>query len=407
MDYQKILSDIILLVEGLYIKSNAIDEGEIISKEFADFLFKNHHANSLRWKNFVGKIKAISGGFKVQDDTSTANPGKTLLIILNKSKEGKFTHVVELVVNVSLLGDYYCMFFKRTVFFEDSFINDISEFNPIIYFVPIKIYEEFYYKVRNAIEVIFNNYKFIPYPILNKRIKNLSTGAIKSISYDDNIYTSLFSLDDIAFWTVGEIEVLFKKLIQNIFFMIINAQFCRTVASFFLLELVSTSAIPSFTLASVRNLNLIQALDNSSNRTLFPNQHYSTSTVTCLWQPMQADKQQQCQFTLAMAKNGQEIENQYITNKPLYTHTIQYLGGDIARDVYLHLPGQPDSTAANSATYLRQYGATGHSTVLLTFPVAEKLLRQGCRVTFRSRQLALQDRQFVFTARDFKHIHQK
>lgn len=129
------------------------------------------------------------------------------------------------------------------------------------------------------------------------------------------------------------------------------------------------------------------------------------STITCVWQPIQANKQQQCQFTLAMAVNGQEIENQYITNTPIYTRTLQYLGGDIAQDVYLHLPGQQDSVAANSANYLRQYGTTGHSTVLLTFPIAEKLLRKGCRLSFRSRQLDLRARQFVFTARNFKHIN--
>ena len=112
--------------------------------------------------------------------------------------------------------------------------------------------------------------------------------------------------------------------------------------------------------------------------------------------------EQNCAFTLALANNNQEIENQYIANAPLYTRVLQYLNYDIARDVYLRLPNQPDSVAAITASYPRQYGSTGHSSVLLVFPVSEKQLRHGCFITFKGEKLELGTRRFVFTAQDIK-----
>lgn len=107
-------------------------------------------------------------------------------------------------------------------------------------------------------------------------------------------------------------------------------------------------------------------------------------------------------FILTLATDGQEIENKYIYNNNLYTRVLQYLNHDIAQDVYLRLPGRSDSVAAITASYPRQYGSTGHSSVLLAFPVPDKELRHGCHVTFRGDKLELGTRRFFFTAEDIK-----
>ncbi len=124
-------------------------------------------------------------------------------------------------------------------------------------------------------------------------------------------------------------------------------------------------------------------------------------TAACAWHAAPTPAQQAC-FTLALADDGQEIENRYIANGPLYARVLQYLNYDIARDVYLRLPGRPDSVVALAASYPRQYGGTGRSTVLLVFPVPDQQLRKGCCVTFRGDKLALGTRRFVFTAHDIK-----
>ena len=123
--------------------------------------------------------------------------------------------------------------------------------------------------------------------------------------------------------------------------------------------------------------------------------------VTCAWQPASTPSEQTC-FTLALRQDNQEIENQYLSNNAVYTRVVQYLNNDIAQDVFLTIPGLPDSVAATTASYPRQYGTTGRSSVLLVFPVPEKALRHGCHVTFRGNKLELGTQRFFFTAADIK-----
>ena len=127
--------------------------------------------------------------------------------------------------------------------------------------------------------------------------------------------------------------------------------------------------------------------------------------VICTWRTSLPPHQQSA-LVLALSVNNQELENQYIANGPLYTRVLQYLNYDIAQDVYLRLPGRPDSVAAIAASYPRQYGSTGRSSVLLVFPVPDKELRHGCRVTFQGSKLELGTRRFVFSAQDIKAARQ-
>jgi hypothetical protein len=110
----------------------------------------------------------------------------------------------------------------------------------------------------------------------------------------------------------------------------------------------------------------------------------------------------QAGFILNLSQDNQEIENHYIYDESLFTRVLQYLNYNIAQDVYLRLPGRPDSVAASAASYPRQYGATGRSSVLLTFPVSDKQLSHGCAITFKGEKLALGTHRFVFTAADIK-----
>lgn len=125
------------------------------------------------------------------------------------------------------------------------------------------------------------------------------------------------------------------------------------------------------------------------------------ATVGCAWRATPAGGRQ-AYFTLSLAQDQQEIENQYIANAGQFARVLQYLNYDIAQDVFLRLPGRSDSVAASAVSYPRQYGATGRSTVLLVFPVPARQLRGGCRVTFRGDKLALGTRRFFFTAQDLR-----
>jgi hypothetical protein len=181
-----------------------------------------------------------------------------------------------------------------------------------------------------------------------------------------------------------------------------NATLHRVVASFFLLELVSSIAALSLSYALMGpSQPEFTSYESADDITLtFPSIVACKYYLNNLLSNSQRDKQSE--FIMSLAQDNQEIENHYIANASLYTRIIQYLNYDISQDVYLRLPGRPDSIAASAASYPRQYGATGRSSVLLTFPVPDKQLRHGCIITFKGEKLALGTHRFIFTAADIK-----
>lgn len=101
--------------------------------------------------------------------------------------------------------------------------------------------------------------------------------------------------------------------------------------------------------------------------------------------------------TLALARDSAELEASVIRDEAALSQTLIYLSTGIARDVYLRGLGQADSTAALAATYVRQYGATGRSAVLLVFPAPRLDGRQGFTLTYHDTRFGLGPVHFIFT----------
>ena len=89
----------------------------------------------------------------------------------------------------------------------------------------------------------------------------------------------------------------------------------------------------------------------------------------------------QAYFTLSLAHEGHEIENQFVGDPATYAKALQYLNGGLAADTWLITPAQ-DSVPALAAMYIRQYGTTGKSSVMLTFNIRSLDLSQGATLTF-------------------------
>jgi hypothetical protein len=103
--------------------------------------------------------------------------------------------------------------------------------------------------------------------------------------------------------------------------------------------------------------------------------------------------------TLTLARNGSEVENQFINDPARYQQAISYLNTGIAADAVLATTPQ-DSVAAVASMYVRQYGTTGHSTVLLVFDTHQLMPQQGFHLTLRGQRLELGTIQFAFAAAD-------
>ncbi|WP_139926242.1 hypothetical protein [Hymenobacter sp. DG01] len=104
-------------------------------------------------------------------------------------------------------------------------------------------------------------------------------------------------------------------------------------------------------------------------------------------------------FTLSLAQDGAEIENQFITNPTALTNALAYLNTGIAADVFLVTAGH-DSIPALTSAYPRQYGATGRSTVLLIFQASGLPQNQDFQLVYRDTHFGLGTVQFSFKGPD-------
>ncbi|TGE20857.1 hypothetical protein [Hymenobacter metallicola] len=107
-------------------------------------------------------------------------------------------------------------------------------------------------------------------------------------------------------------------------------------------------------------------------------------------------------FSLSLAQNGTEIENQYIRDATAFTQAVVYLGSGIAHDVYL--VNATDSVVALTALYPRQYGSTGRSTVLLLFDTTRLDLRQGFTLSYHDTRFQLGTVRFAFEGEDIDRL---
>ena len=106
---------------------------------------------------------------------------------------------------------------------------------------------------------------------------------------------------------------------------------------------------------------------------------------------------------LSLARDGGEIENAFVTNPSAYQQALAYLNTGIAADTYLGTTAQ-DSVPALGSMYLRQYGTTGQSTIILVFDTSQLQPEHGCHLTFRGQRLGLGTFRFPFTAHDIEAL---
>ena len=103
--------------------------------------------------------------------------------------------------------------------------------------------------------------------------------------------------------------------------------------------------------------------------------------------------------TLTLARNGGEIENQLVNDPAAYQQALTYLNSGIAADTYLATTPH-DSVPAAASMYVRQYGTTGHSTLLLVFDTHQLTPQQGFHLTLHGQRLGLGTLRFPFAAAD-------
>ncbi len=103
--------------------------------------------------------------------------------------------------------------------------------------------------------------------------------------------------------------------------------------------------------------------------------------------------------TLTLARNGGEIENVFVTDPAAYQQALAYLNTGLAADAFLATTPR-DSVPAVSSLYVRGFGTTGRSTVLLVFDTRRLAPAQGFHLTLRGQALGLGTLRFAFATAD-------
>ncbi|MDQ2770292.1 MAG: hypothetical protein M3Y54_07310, partial [Bacteroidota bacterium] len=103
--------------------------------------------------------------------------------------------------------------------------------------------------------------------------------------------------------------------------------------------------------------------------------------------------------TITLSRNGAEFETQFVSTPLFYQQFLAYLNTGIAADAYLVTTSQ-DSVSAIASMYLRQYGTTGNSTILLVFDTKKRSIESGFHLTLLAQRLGLGTLKFNFSARD-------
>ena len=103
--------------------------------------------------------------------------------------------------------------------------------------------------------------------------------------------------------------------------------------------------------------------------------------------------------TLTLARQGSEIENQFVNDPAAYQQILTYLNTGIATDAFLTTTPL-DSVPAAASLYIRQFGTTGHSTLLLVFDTHRLTPQKGFHLTLHGQRLGLGTLRFPFSGTD-------
>jgi hypothetical protein len=103
--------------------------------------------------------------------------------------------------------------------------------------------------------------------------------------------------------------------------------------------------------------------------------------------------------TLTFARDGQELENQFVSQPLLRQRIIDYLHHGIAADAFL-VTSPRDSVPAAASFYVQQFGLSNHSTVVLVFATPQRPPTQDFHLLLQGQALGLGRQRFAFTAPD-------
>ena len=160
---------------------------------------KNEQAAYGMWKRLVKNIKGDNSKvLHASSESPLFDPSYTGKLLLSKVKDEVNIYSRELYFHVSVIGQFYTVYGIDRVA-SNSGMQNSTMYDPIVYFFPFDIYEKWFQLVRNKIEEVYTNHKFVQYALLKLRIPLISVSGLKGpFGQHPSVFQALFASEDIT-----------------------------------------------------------------------------------------------------------------------------------------------------------------------------------------------------------------
>lgn len=163
-----------------------------------------------KWKQYLQRVKAQAKGvLRVSPASATIMlPALEGTFTLRREKMGRVVYKRKFRVFLSLIGSFYTMFGQDEVLIEAAEAlgtnNEVVSFAPVLYPMPLDIYEKWFFLIRETLIDVYPGYEFVPYSILRHRLKDIATGFLGAEGMPQSLFQALFSAEDINAYCTQE-----------------------------------------------------------------------------------------------------------------------------------------------------------------------------------------------------------
>jgi hypothetical protein len=165
---------------------------------------KENPVHQEKWKLYLKGVKARTKGtlrFSPSEFGTIMMPALGGNFTLKREKAGRIVYKRRFKVYLSLIGKFYTMFGHDEVFIEaveqPKADVDFVTFEPVLYPIPLDIYEPWFFLIRDTMAETYPGYEFVPYHTLRYRLKDISTGYNGFEGTAQSLFQALFSVEDI------------------------------------------------------------------------------------------------------------------------------------------------------------------------------------------------------------------
>lgn len=170
------------------------------SNDSYEVFFIKNKKNFHLWRNLFKSLdKNIHSFILSSAHYEMIDPSFTQKILVKKTNIENFTYYQYMMVHLSVVGNYFTLYGIEFISVNTDYENCLKiEFEPVVFISPQGVYKKWFNILSSIININYPEYVFLPYYILEHRVKNINTSVYNKTEYGHSLYELLFNLNDIT-----------------------------------------------------------------------------------------------------------------------------------------------------------------------------------------------------------------